>query len=308
MVPAELLRQQFNVDGVRFGDKGGLVYVQVATPDVMARIYLQGAHLTEWQPESFEPAILLSHASQFAPGKPIRGGIPVIFPWFSGDRKRDRVDGHPGPSHGFAQLQEWTLESVKRAKDTVKVNFTLKPNDVSRSMGYDNFLLSLHFHLGLELHMQMTVTNTGSLPMPFEEAFHTFFRVMDVHEATVTGLETVKYIDKTDQMTVKPADDVPVAFTQKLDRVYNDTSGPCVIHDVAGRRRILLEKTGSKSTVVWNPWAASQDLGEWDWHEFVAVETGNVGENGIVLPPGAHHTMGSRIRVQRGLQRQDLSA
>ncbi len=70
------------------------------------------------------------------------------------------------------------------------------------------------FFLGRELNMKLTVTNTGDTPLPFEEAFHTYFRVMDVHEATITGLETVKYIDKTDAMTVKPADDVPIAFTR----------------------------------------------------------------------------------------------
>jgi glucose-6-phosphate 1-epimerase len=308
MITADTLRQQFQLEGIRFGATKELVYVQVITPEVMARIYLQGAHLTEWQPEGFEPAILLSHISEFAVGKPIRGGIPVVFPWFAGDMKRDRVDGHPGPSHGFARLQEWTLASVKRVKDSVELSFTLGPTDMSRSMGYDHFQLVLDFHLGRELKMQMTVTNTGEAPLPFEEAFHTFFRVSDVHEATITGLETVKYIDKTDKMTVKPADDVPIAFTQRVDRVYDNTGGPYTIHDTAGRRRIVLEKSGSKSTIVWNPWAAMPDLGEWDWHELVAMETGNVGENGIVLAPGAHATMGSRVKLEHGLRRQDTGA
>jgi len=285
-----------------------MAYVQVVTPDVMATIYLQGAHLTAWQPESFEPAILLSHTSEFAPGKPIRGGIPVVFPWFAGDRKRDRIDGHPGPSHGFARLQEWTLESARRVKDAVQMTFTLGPSDMSRALGYDHFQLSLDFHLARELNMQLTVTNTGDTPLPFEEAFHTYFRVMDVHEAKVTGLETVKYIDKTDGMKMKPFDDVPIVFTRTVDRVYGNTADPCIIHDVAGRRRILLNKSGSKSTVVWNPWASMPDLGEWDWHEMVAVETGNVGDNGLVLAPGAHATMGSRIRLEHGDRRQDTGA
>ena len=308
MATVDTLRQQFNVEGVRFGTTNGLVYVQVATPDVLATIYLQGAHLTAWQPEGFEPAILVSHTSEFAEGKPIRGGIPVVFPWFAGDRKRDRIDGHPGPSHGFARVQEWSLDAVKRVKDAVEMTFTLGPTDLSRSMEYDHFQLSLGFFLGRELNMKLTVTNTGDTPLPFEEAFHTYFRVMDVHEATITGLETMKYIDKTDAMAVKPPDDEPIAFTKNVDRVYGNTTGPYVLHDVAGRRRIFLEKSGSKSTIVWNPWAPMPDLGEWDWHEMVAMETGNVGDNGLVLAPGAHATMGSRIRLEHGDRRQDTGA
>src|SRR5271155_4454583 len=82
----------------------GLVYADVTTPQAKAKVYLQGAHLAAWQPAGPQPFIFLSRKSALVPGKPIRGGVPIAFPWFA-----NRHDGKPGPSHGFARIQEWTL-------------------------------------------------------------------------------------------------------------------------------------------------------------------------------------------------------
>jgi len=294
-----VLRQRFVVPGVSFDETNGLTYVHVDVPEVKATIYLQGAHLTAWQPAGFEPVILLSHTSEFAVGKAIRGGVPVVFPWFAGDKKRDRIDGHPGPSHGFAKTQEWTLESVKRERDAMLLTLTLGPTDLSRAMGYDHFKLSLAVRVGHELSMELTVTNTGEQPLHFEEAFHSYYEVADVHEVSITGLESTSFIDKTDGYKVKPAAGEPIRFTGTLDRAYNNTAAACTIHDVAGRRRIMLRKSGSNSTVVWNPWKALPDLGEWDWHEMVALETANIGENAIELAVGASSTMGAHVRLEK---------
>ncbi len=292
------LRQRFMVPGVTFDEASGLTRVHVDVPEAKATIYLQGAHLTAWEPAGFEPVILLSHASEFGVGKAIRGGVPVVFPWFAGDTKRDRVNGHPGPSHGFARVQDWTLESVKREHDAMVLTFTLGPTEMSRTMGFAHFGLSLVFHIGRELDMQLTVTNTGDAPFGYEEAFHTYFEVADIHEVSIDGLEPTSFIDKTDGGKVKPAAGAPIRFTETLDRVYNSTAAALTIHDVAGRRRILVRKSGSNTTVVWNPWKALPDLAEWDWHEMVAVETANVGENAIELAAQASSTMGVHVRLE----------
>src|ERR1700723_751561 len=171
---AAVHQQQVDIPGVSFDEVNGLKLVQIATKAATATIYMQGAHLTAWQPAGFEPAIMLSHKSDFAPGKPIRGGIPIAFPWFANDRKRDRIDGHPGPNHGFARIQDWELESVQPVHDTIHLTFTLGPTDMSRSMGYANFALKLDFSIGKELNMELTVTNTGKTDMTYEQAFHTY--------------------------------------------------------------------------------------------------------------------------------------
>jgi glucose-6-phosphate 1-epimerase len=113
----------------------------------------------------------------------------------------------------------------------------------------------------------------------------------------VAGLESARYLDKTEGMKEKPAAGAPIRFTGPTDRVYLDAEGPSVIHDGAQRRDIRIMKTNSRNTVVWNPGKALADLGEWDWHEMLCVETADVGTNARTLAAGETFTMGERISV-----------
>src|SRR6201747_2142365 len=109
---ASLQRRFAATNFLTFEQQGSLIRAHVTTAHATATIFLQGAHLTAWQAGSQQPVIFLSRKSEFLPGKPIRGGIPIAFPWFATDSKPDRINGHPGPSHGFARLSEWTLSSA----------------------------------------------------------------------------------------------------------------------------------------------------------------------------------------------------
>lgn len=275
---------------------GGLVYAAVTTPHASATVYLQGAHLTHWQPAGHQPVLFLSRRSELAPGRPIRGGVPIAFPWFA-----NRHDGNPGPSHGFARIQPWTLASASLTGDDLHLTFTLDPTDLSRSLGFDHFHLTHKLILGRTLTMQLAVTNNATAPLLFEEALHTYYAVADVHEATVTGLDGTTYLDKVDNFQPKPQHGA-VTLTGPTDRVYLNTASPCVIHDAAGKRRITVAKTGSDTTVVWNPWesgaAKMSDMEASEWHEFLCVETVNAAANTVTLAPGASHTMQTHVSVE----------
>src|SRR5215469_3876015 len=117
----------------------GLIVADITTPAATATIYLQGAHVALWQPKGTQPVLFMSRTSDLEPGKPIRGGVPLAFPWFALDSKQDRVDGQPGPSHGFARIQDWTVSFAAMAGDNLHMIFTLGPTAMSRSMGFDNF-------------------------------------------------------------------------------------------------------------------------------------------------------------------------
>ena len=75
-----------------------------------------------------------------------------------------------------------------------------------------------------------------------------------------------------------------------MDRIYFDSTEPVEIRDEKLRRKIRIDKAGSASTVVWNPWASKAqqipDFGNDEYKQTVCVESGNVGRNRIVLPPG----------------------
>jgi glucose-6-phosphate 1-epimerase len=294
-----LQRRFASTNFLTFDQPAGLVRAHVTTHHATATIYLQGAHLTAWQPALQQPVIFLSRKSDLLPGKPIRGGIPIAFPWFATDSKPDRIDGRPGPSHGFARLSEWALSTAVRSGEDAVLTFDLGPNDLSRSLGFEHFHLKLVFTIGRTLTLALTVTNADNKPLRFEEAFHAYYAVTDIHEATVTGLEPTSYIDKTDNMKRVPAANAPLAFTGFTDRVYNNTTATCTIHDATVKRRIVIRKENSDTTVVYNPWKELPDLGPWEWHEMVAVETANTAENAVTLAFGASHTMRATISVEK---------
>jgi glucose-6-phosphate 1-epimerase len=295
------LNEAFAIPGVlRFDEHNGLARAVVTAPAASATIYLQGAHLTHWQPAGEQPVLFLSRKSDFAPGKPIRGGVPIAFPWFAADSKADRYLGKPGPSHGFARIQDWTPTFAALAGEDLHLTFTLGPSELSREMGFDHFRLAFELTIGRTLTMKLAVANDAKTPLVFEEALHTYYAVVDVHETTVTGLEPTSYIDKTDNFKVKPAARAPLTFTAFTDRVYPNTTATCVIHDPPGKRTITVEKQNSNTTVVFNPWKEMADMGPDEWHEMICVETVNAAPNTVTLAPGASHVMQAHVTVARG--------
>ena len=109
------------------------------------------------------------------------------------------------------------------------------------------------------------------------------------------------YIDKTDGMKRKILDVDPLRLTGTTDRVFLDTSATCAVMDPVLGRRLVVEKTGSSTTVVWNPWdekaRAMADLGPDAWRSMLCVETANAADNARHLASGDRHRMGVVINV-----------
>jgi glucose-6-phosphate 1-epimerase len=100
-------------DVLRFEEAGdGLIWAIVSAPAAEAEVCLQGAHVARWKPRGQQPILFLSPKSLFMRGKAIRGGVPIIFPWFG-----PKAGGKPGPDHGFARITEWALEGTKLHDD-----------------------------------------------------------------------------------------------------------------------------------------------------------------------------------------------
>lgn len=295
---AAQLTEHFAIPGVLAFDEAssGLVRALVTTPQATATVYLQGAHVAAWQPAGEKPVIFLSRKSELAPGRPIRGGVPIAFPWFAARR-----DGKPGPSHGFARIEPWTLAFAALSGDDLHLTLTLGPSAQGRGFGFDAFRLAFHITMGRTLTMRLTVANDAETPLVFEEALHTYFSVGDAHSTTVAGLDGATYLDKTEGFSPKTQQGM-VTFSGETDRLYPNTTAACVVDDAANARRIVIEKAGSNTTVVWNPWvegaARLADMEANEWREFVCCETANAGANAVTLAPGASHTMEARISVE----------
>ena len=283
-----------------FESDNGLTRVQVRTAAAEATIYLHGAHLTHWQPAGQKPVVFLSADSEFADGKAIRGGVPICFPWFG-----PRSDGQPGPSHGYARIQEWDLSFAALVPgadgDQIYLTFALFPSELSRSLGFDNLRLAYEVIVGKTLTMRLTAVNAGTEPVVIEEALHSYFAVADVRTTALTGLESTQYRDKTDGMKVKTTPAGPLRLTGETDRVFPATTATVQVHDEGNGRLLTVEKINSATTVVWNPWtevaAKLADLPDDAWPGFVCVETANTTTDAITLEPGKSHAMQCTVSI-----------
>jgi glucose-6-phosphate 1-epimerase len=109
MTDIAALHSRFGIPGVVdvAAAAGDLPAIAITTPHSEALVYLHGAHVAHFQIHGKEPVLFLSDRSLFAPDKAIRGGVPVVFPWF-GPNKTDPK----APSHGFARTAPWTLQGA----------------------------------------------------------------------------------------------------------------------------------------------------------------------------------------------------
>lgn len=281
----------------RDAGRNGLPRLVVSSPLGAGEIYLHGAHVTAWQPAGGAPVIWMSRESQFAADKAIRGGVPICFPWFGA-----HASDAGAPMHGFGRLRDWSLAGAEDRAGEVQLTFSLRSDDVSRRSAWPHdFAAEFRVVMGRGLAMAFDVANTGRTPVRFEAALHTYFDIAEIQHVAVTGLEGVEYLDKVRDFAKTTEGQAPIRFTGETDRVYLETESTVVIHDERRSRRIEIAKSGSRSTVVWNPWIgrakAIADFGDDEWPGMLCIETANVRDAAVELEPGSHHTMTALITV-----------
>ena len=266
---------------------GELTKIEAVTDWSTAEIYLHGAHVTDFQKKGEAPLLFTSQFSRFAPAKPIRGGIPIIFPWF-GAREGE-------PMHGFARLAEWTLhEATAVPEGGVSLRFSLP--DTGEGATWPSFSANYVVTITDMLTLELIITNTSAdQTFSFENCLHTYFAVSDIQAISIVGLKGVEYLDKVDNATRKTEPAEGIRVTSEVDRVYLGAIQRVEILDPKLGRKVSIEKSGSASTVVWNPWITKAqqmpDFGNEEYRQMVCVESGNVANNKIVLPPGKSSVM-----------------
>jgi D-hexose-6-phosphate mutarotase len=262
---------------------GGLPFVKIRTPWSTAEIYLHGAHVTHFQKHGEPPLLFMSAKSHFAAGQPIRGGVPICFPWF-GNRAGE-------PSHGFARITEWQLVKTKVGPEgAVTLQFAL-PGITGNSdwnSPRTDFTVTVSDTLTMEL---ATVNESCDRSLEIENCLHTYFHVDDIGAVSVTGLQGAPFDDFAAGANGAhtPGEDSVLRITKETNRVYPDNTGTVEIHDGNLKRTIRVEKFNSKSTVVWNPWTTQKlpdDFDPAEHKQMVCVESGNVKQNKISLAPG----------------------
>src|SRR5258708_4328702 len=255
---------------------GHLDRIAIAADQGEAHVYLHGAHVAHFQPRGARPVLFVSRRSQFeagGPRKPIRGGGPLCFPWFG-----PKAGGPDAPTHGIARTLTWRLDSVTRDdRGAIRATLHLESSDFTRRLFPFEFAATFVVTVDARLTMDLVVRNTGREPMPVEEAFHSYFAVGDARRLSIGGLEGLPYVDKVDAFARKSGESAPIAISRETDRIYTGARTAVRVADPAWGRRIVVDKSGSATTVVWNPWIdkakALADFGDHEWTEMVCVET-----------------------------------
>lgn len=267
----------------------GREFLEIAHPAVQARISLEGAHLISCVPTGENPLLWMSPTDPQEPGTPLRGGIPICWPWFSGER--------PGPAHGIARTSQWVLTETTSAPHQLRLVLELPEESIARQLSDEKWQLRVEFLLGQTLSVSLTTTNINDRPQPLSQALHSYLPVQSIDSVQLRGLEEAKYLD---QLTGAPAETEhgAVTFGGEVDRIYYDHSTPIQLHD--GNDQMLISRGGSRSVVVWNPWIAkSARLGQFPddgYLSMVCVEAANAGPDARILKPGEAHTLSTEVR------------
>ncbi|MDP1634915.1 MAG: D-hexose-6-phosphate mutarotase [Gallionellaceae bacterium] len=294
------LNQRFAIGNhVQFREiADGMIIAEVANQHALANIVLQGAHVATFQPRGEEPVIWLSPKAKFAPGKSIRGGVPICWPWFGAHKSDSKL-----PGHGFARTVPWeVLETKALADGATFLRFGLLESDATRAQWPHASSVQLEVTVGKALRIELVTTNTGNAAFELSEALHTYFQISDVANMTIRGLENCEYLDKVQDFARLTQQD-GIVIESEVDRVYVNTPAECVIEDKGLKRSIRIAKQGSLSTVVWNPWTEKAekmgDFGPALHRDMVCVESGNAMENVLTLVPGETHRLVAVYSVEK---------
>ncbi len=289
------LRARFESDSVHIrSGAGDLIYVDVCNDLGESTMTLHGAHVMRYAVRGGQPVLWMSAESRFESGKAIRGGVPLCWPWFGA-----HPEGAPFPAHGYARICEWDLTEIRRLPGGEdQLEFHLRREVVPESLKPLPFLLSYIVTVGSSLTLELTMTNQGELPREISCALHSYFAVSEIGNVEVRGLEKVRYLNAL--TGVESVDSAPIRVAAETDRIYMETTGAIEIVDSGWERTILLERSGSASAVVWNPWGDKAcrmaDFGDGEYGSMLCVETANAASDRRMLGPGEQHRIICRIQ------------
>lgn len=200
------------------------------------------------------------------PDRCVRGGQPVLFPQFA--------ESGPLKKHGFVRDLVWRIcedtqseeqHSVVYATEVSAKDFPEWPYEAA-------LILSVEARPGC-ISQKLNIKNTGNATFSWTGGLHPYFLIGNYREASLDGLEGVRYFDR-----YAPG----VQYIQSGPVVWNEA--PCEkLFDRApelklwtGTNCLTLQTEGFDQWMVWNPGLdgakSITDLPDEDWNKFVCIE------------------------------------
>ena len=276
---------------------GDLTIAEISNSHATATVALLGAHVMAYQPKGQKPVLWMSKHSHFEAGQPIRGGIPVCWPWFAVHPTDSSL-----PNHGFARTALWSVVATGALPNgATQIRLGISDTDATRSLWPHAFELEIRVTVGPRLTVDLIVRNKDAQAFTWAGALHTYFNVSNAADITIHGLDGCTYID-TVGTPERKVQNGPITVTEETDGVYVGTTAECTIDDPGFSRRIRIAKEGSRTTVVWNPWIEKSkrmaDFGDDEYPGMVCVETAAAEEDSVTLSPGEEHRLTAIIGVE----------
>lgn len=296
--------------GMHLYRQGALTLIEVENAFAYFQMTTHGASVLRFCPKtgqntggrqgvskaSMPDVLWVSERAQYHGQKPVRGGIPICWPWFG-------VHEDPAmPAHGFVRNMTWQLVG-SHTNDQAHTCLELKIAHSAHTLALwpYRFALSLWVEVGPELKLTLVSHNHDDKSFALTEAFHSYFQVSQAEKVFVSGLQGSECHDKLTDLPPYSAEDT-LSVQPPLDRVYLQQRQPLVLHDPGYKREIHLVKTSAHSSVVWNPGPSLvkglDDMDDQAWSEMLCVESGNVLTQGVTLQPGQTHQQSLQISVQ----------
>ena len=303
MFDLDELNERFSIEGeLGFMElENDLIAATISNKYAEADIYLYGAQIVSFRPIRTMDILWLSPQSNFEVGKPIRGGIPVCFPWFGVPQDTTK------PPHGFGRLMYWeVVETGTTPQGETKICLKLESSEQTKALWPHDFTAELIVVIGSKLQVTLKVTNTSLKVFEYGCALHSYYSVSSIENITLKGLGGTYYYDQL-QGGKEEFQEAPELILQKAEtRHYHDTESAVLIDDPYFGRTIKVEKEGSNVTTIWNPGAETcasiADLPDESYHSFLCVEAVNSFNNMIRLDSGESHETTAIIGLNVGEQ------
>jgi len=274
----------------------GITVLTLSNDHATAEVSLYGGQVLSFKPKNKNDIIFVSKKSLFTPGKAIRGGIPVCWPWFG-----PHATEKDFPVHGFVRTTQWSLVSSEENRKCTTATLECSSSPETEKFWPHDFTLSLTVSVGKNLELKLTTKNDDRESVSITDAFHTYYRISEIANVSVKGFDGTRYIDRVGGRTEKNQEG-DVVISGETDRVYLGGK-KCVVSDLSAKRTVTVEKDGFPDTIVWNPWIdrskAMVDFDDDEYHCMICVEAGSALDNKIDLAPGAKVTQKMTI-VPRG--------
>ncbi len=265
--------------------------VKITHPLFSATLLLQGAQLIEFTPihNQGNNLLWLSDCARYEHGKPIRGGIPICWPWFGNlDKNPDNIqaqlpdallDSALASAHGFARTQRWQIKNITENCHFVEITLQLTSTCETKKIWPFEFSLDATFTFSKTLAVSLTTTNQDTQPFYISQALHSYLPTVDIKRSVISPTQGLLYIDALDHWQEKTQTG-KINFRAETDRLYFFEKEDYSLRLDTPNNSLLINNKNSQSAVIWNPWIEKSkrlsQFREGDYQNMLCIETANV--------------------------------